>query len=242
MTRCPDSLTACNTLSSSAPPQQTRCAENTDGSHFLHLNAPSVNIDCACPHTAYTFSVTNLKNIDSSSFKPQSEVGFDSSCFKPQSVVAPQTVQSPTCDNQHHRIFSFRPMPRMCWPHILHQTGNQLISSDYVVVNKILICAILQDHVSSQGADALANGGHHLQEIVQQVYPSCLLLQHLLHLQQHFYLHCQHFIVDDPLKWCVSTVLQQHHQLQFRQRCLHQEQSGIEPDLTFSNIFLFYFI
>ena len=107
MTRCPDSLTACNTLSSSAPPYQNRCAENTDGRNFLHLNSPSVNIDCAYPHTTYTFSVTSLKNIGSSSFKPQSEVGFDSSCFKPQSVVAPQTVQSPTCDNQHHRIFFF---------------------------------------------------------------------------------------------------------------------------------------
>ena len=68
----------------------------------------------------------------------------------------------------------------------LLQTGNQPISSNYVVVSKIWTCMILLFHMNSRGADVLVDGGCHHQEITRQVYPSCLRLRQLLHLHQHF--------------------------------------------------------
>ena len=64
-----------------------RCAENTDGRNFLHLNTPSVIIDCVHLHTAHTFDDKGLKNIDS--------VTRQVSDHSPLHPLTPQTLQSP---------------------------------------------------------------------------------------------------------------------------------------------------
>ena len=40
-----------------------RCAENTDGRNFLHLNSPSVNINRVHLHTVHTFDDKGLKTL-----------------------------------------------------------------------------------------------------------------------------------------------------------------------------------
>ena len=95
--------------------------------------------------------------------------------------------------------------------------------------------------MNSRGADVLVDGGCHHQEITRQVYPSCLRLRQLLHLHQHFHLQRRQNLGDDPLQLCLLTP-HQLHLLQLRQRCLHLEQSGIEPDLTLSIIFIYFFL
>ena len=197
-----DSSTACYAvqLSSSINGSSiNRCAENTDGRHFLHLNSPSVNINRVHLHTVHTFDDKGLKTLTRHSpLHPMINVKEKHWLVKFQTVV--HSIHWLLRPFRAHlwqsasQIFPFRQMPRVCWPHTLLQTGNQPISSNYVVVSKIWTCMILLVHMNSRGADVLVDGGCHHQEITRQVYPSCLRLRQLLHLHQHFDLSVDKFL------------------------------------------------
>ena len=93
--------------------------------------------------------------------------------------------------------------------------------------------------MNSRGADVLVDGGCHHQEITRQVYPSCLRLQPLLHLHQHFDLSVDKFLGMIHFRYVFRPHISYTYFSSVNDVLL--EQSGIEPDLVTPWVVIYFY-